>query len=101
MLLGQWVQGAESSFGSVPGGDEDEDAGGEQMQGFGVQQLATQLAAKGGIGIARLVEKALVKASVQQSSGGTAPDIHDAASDLYRARSGAAAMTAYAAGEKP
>jgi len=63
VLLGQWLQNAESSFGSVPGGDDDADSCGEQMQGFATQSLAGQLTASGGIGIARLVEGALLKAS--------------------------------------
>jgi len=59
VLLGQWMKDAESSFGSVPGGDEDEDAAGEQMNGFGMQYLASQIVKAGGIGIAPMVEKAL------------------------------------------
>ena len=59
VLLGQWLQGAESSFGAVPGGDDDQDAGDEQMKGFAVQQLAKSFSDSGGIGIAALVSKAL------------------------------------------
>ncbi len=59
ILLGQWLQGAESSFGSVPGGENDSDAGDEQMKGFAVQQLAKSFSDSGGIGIAKLVLKAL------------------------------------------
>jgi Rod binding domain-containing protein len=62
VLLGQWLQSAEKSFGSVPGGSDEEDSGGEQMQSFAMQQLATAITASGGIGIARLVSQALAKA---------------------------------------
>ena len=62
VLLTQWLQAAESSFGSVPGGDDDQDSGGEQMKSFGVQQLATALSNAGGIGIAKMVSRALSKA---------------------------------------
>ena len=61
ILLGQWLQGAETSFGSVPGGDDDQDAGDEQMKGFGVQQLAKALSDAGGVGIAKIVAGALAQ----------------------------------------
>lgn len=61
ILLSQWLQGAESSFGSVPGADDDQDAGDEQMKSFGVQQLAKGLSDAGGIGIAAIVSKALAR----------------------------------------
>ncbi len=63
ILLGQWLQGAESSFGSVPGSEDDQDAGDDQMKGFSVQQLAKSLSASGGVGIAGLVSKALEKSA--------------------------------------
>ena len=62
VLLGQWLQSAEKSFASVPGSAQEEDAGGEQMMSFGLQQLATALANSGGLGIARLVERELMRA---------------------------------------
>ena len=63
VLLGQWLQSAEKSFGSVPGSDEEqEDAAGDQMLGFAMQQLAHSIAAHGGLGIAKLVEKGLAAA---------------------------------------
>lgn len=70
ILLSQWLQGAETSFGSVPGGDEDQDAGDEQMRGFAVQQLAQAFSEAGGIGIAKMVTKALLNNS-ESSTGGT------------------------------
>ena len=65
ILLGQWLKGAESSFGSVPGSEED-DAGGEQMKEFAMQHVATAITNSGGIGIARMVEKALAKQQASQ-----------------------------------
>lgn len=60
VLLGQWLKDAESSFGSVPGSEE-EDSGGEQMKDFAMQHVATDITNRGGIGIAPMVEKALAK----------------------------------------
>lgn len=60
VLLGQWLKDAESTFGSVPGSEED-DAGGEQMKEFAMQHLATEITDRGGVGIAPMVEKALAK----------------------------------------
>ncbi len=68
ILFGQWLGGAESSFGTVPGGEDDSDAGEEQMKGFAVQQLAKSFSDSGGVGIAKLVLKALDHAA--QKTGG-------------------------------
>ncbi len=62
ILLGSWLQGAEASFGSVPG-SEDEDEGGEQLKGIAVQQLATALAGAGGIGLGKLIAEHLQEAA--------------------------------------
>ena len=59
LLIGQWLQGAETSFGSVPGGEEDQDAGADQMKSFGIQQLAKAITDAGGFGIATLIAKHL------------------------------------------
>jgi Rod binding domain-containing protein len=60
MLLGSWLQQAEQSFATVPGADDDEDAAGrEQMMSLGVQSLSQALANSGGIGIAKMITKAL------------------------------------------
>jgi Rod binding domain-containing protein len=60
MLLGTWLQQAEKSFATVPGGDDaDQDVGRDQMMSFGVQSLATSMAASGGIGIGKMVAKAM------------------------------------------
>lgn len=71
VLLGQWLKDAESSFGTVPGSEED-DAGGEQMKDFAMQHVATEITDRGGIGIAPMVERALAKQespTVPQSGG--------------------------------
>jgi len=60
LLLGQWLKDAESTFGSVPGGEE-EDQGGEQMKEFAMQHMATEITNHGGIGIAPIIAKALAK----------------------------------------
>ena len=68
ILMGSWLKEAEQSFGSVPGGDDDHDAGGEQMMSLGIQSLATSLAASGGIGIAKMVATAM-HAAADKSTG--------------------------------
>ncbi len=65
ILLGSWLQQAEQSFGSLPGGDDDEDAdaGKDQLQGIAMQSLGSSMTAAGGIGIARMIAKQLHKAA--------------------------------------
>ncbi len=70
VLLGQWLQSAEKSFATVPGSEDSDDAGGEQMLSFAMQQFAHAIASKGGLGIARIVQKGLEHAA---ASGGHAP----------------------------
>ena len=69
VLLGQWLKDAESTFGSVPGNEED-DAGGEQMKEFAMQHVATEITNRGGIGIAPMVERALAKQAAQSGGEG-------------------------------
>jgi len=59
ILVGSWLQQAEQSFATVPGVDDDQDPGGQQMMSLGVQQLATSMAASGGIGIGKMIAKAM------------------------------------------
>jgi Rod binding domain-containing protein len=61
ILLGNWLQSAQSSFATVPGGDEDDDgsSGKDQFQGIAMQALATSLTAHGGIGIAKMISEHL------------------------------------------
>jgi Rod binding domain-containing protein len=60
MLLSTWLQQAESSMATVPGAEDDEDAGArQQMMSLGVQSLSNSMAASGGIGIGKMIAKAL------------------------------------------
>src|ERR1700679_2196575 len=61
ILVGSWLQQAEQSFASVPGADDDDDKDvtRDQVMSFGVQSLSTSLAASGGIGIGKMVAKAM------------------------------------------
>jgi Rod binding domain-containing protein len=64
ILLGTWLQQAEQSFGSLPGGDDDDDAdsGKDQFQGMAMQSLGASMTAAGGIGIAKMISKQLHRA---------------------------------------
>jgi Rod binding domain-containing protein len=64
LLLGTWLQQAEESFASLPGGDDDDDAdaGKSQFQGIAMQSLASSMTADGGIGIAKMIAANLHKA---------------------------------------
>ena len=59
VLVGSWLQQAEKSFGTVPGADDGQDVGRDSMMSMGVQTLATSMAASGGIGIGKMVAKAM------------------------------------------
>lgn len=60
MLLSTWLQKAEESMATVPGADDGEDSSGrEQMMGLATQQMASSMAATGGIGIAKMIAKAM------------------------------------------
>jgi Rod binding domain-containing protein len=61
MLLSSWLQQAEKSFATVAGADDDNQdaAGGDQMMSLGVQSLAESMAASGGIGIGKMIAKAM------------------------------------------
>jgi Rod binding domain-containing protein len=86
VLLGQWLQGAENSFGSMPG-EQDDDAGDSQMREFATQHLATELARSGGIGIAKIVEGALIK-SAGMNVAATESSQHAAAAGVVYRNSG-------------
>src|ERR1700749_538452 len=64
ILLSSWLQKAEESFASLPGGDDDEDAdaGKEQLQAIAMQSLGASMTAAGGIGIAKMISRQLHKA---------------------------------------
>jgi Rod binding domain-containing protein len=73
ILLGSWLQQAEQSFGSLPGGDDDgdADAGKEQFQGMAMQSLGNSMTAAGGIGIAKMISRQLHKAADLQGAATT------------------------------
>jgi Rod binding domain-containing protein len=70
ILLASWLQQAEKSFATVPGGDEDEDSdpGKGQFQGYAMQAVATALTNAGGIGIAPMLSKALTKQNLESKA---------------------------------
>jgi Rod binding domain-containing protein len=70
ILVGSWLQQAEQSFATVPGADDDQDPGGEQMMSLGVQQLATAMAANGGLGIGKMIAKAMHHNADLANAGG-------------------------------
>lgn len=59
LLLGSWLQQAEHSFASVPGGDDGDDSQRDQVMSFGVQSLSTYLAGTGKFGIAQMIAKSM------------------------------------------
>jgi Rod binding domain-containing protein len=60
VLVGSWLQQAEQSFATVPGAEDDgESDQRDQVMSFGVQSLATSLAASGGLGIGKMIAKAM------------------------------------------
>jgi Rod binding domain-containing protein len=60
VLVGSWLQQAEQTFATIPGADDDnQDVGKDSMMSFGVQSLATSLAASGGLGIGKMIAKAM------------------------------------------
>jgi Rod binding domain-containing protein len=71
ILIGTWLKDAEQSLGSVPGGDDNQDSGGEQMMSLGVQSLATSMAASGGLGIGKMIAKAMHATQDQLNSQAT------------------------------
>ncbi len=90
ILLGQWLEATESSFGQAPGSEE-EDAASDQVRGFAVQQLAKGMSDLGGVGIAQIVASALSKTPAVSGANGsmalgtastrTAPGRRDQAAD--------------------
>jgi Rod binding domain-containing protein len=74
ILVGSWLQQAEQSFATVPGADDDQDPGGEQMMSLGVQQLATAMAANGGLGIGKMIAKAMHH-NAELANPGSAPTL--------------------------
>ncbi len=62
VLMSHWLEQAEKSFATVPGGDSDTDpsSGHDQFQSIAMQAVATAMSGHaGGLGIARMVAKNL------------------------------------------
>jgi len=61
ILLGHWLEEAQESLASAPGGsgDDDDDPTRIQFQGLGMQSLATAITQSGGIGIAAMITRQL------------------------------------------
>ena len=71
ILLTSWLQGAEKSFATVPGGDGegDDDTSKDQFQGIAMQALGGSLTASGGIGIAKMIAEHLRSAAGKEAAG--------------------------------
>jgi len=76
ILLGEWLQQAEKSFGTVPGSDPDKDAdpGHDQFQSIGCEYLAGALSKAGGIGLAKMITKHLNAVAEAQPKAAGAGD---------------------------
>jgi Rod binding domain-containing protein len=68
MLLGTWLQQAENSFASVPGGDDEDDSQRDQIMGFGVQSLSGFLAQSGKFGLGSMIEHAMERMADKQAA---------------------------------
>jgi Rod binding domain-containing protein len=77
VLLGSWLQQAEASFATLPGGDAEVDSGRDQFMSLGVQSLSTSIAGKGGIGIGKMIAAAMHKTAEKAGIefDGTAADL--------------------------
>jgi Rod binding domain-containing protein len=67
-LMSHWLDQAEQSFATVPGGDKDQDAdpGHDQFQAMAMQAVATAMSGhRGGLGIASMVAKHLEAAQAK------------------------------------
>jgi Rod binding domain-containing protein len=69
ILVGSWLQQAYQSFATVPGADDDnQDVARGQVMSFGVQALSTSMAASGGIGIGKMIAKAMHAAADKETA---------------------------------
>jgi Rod binding domain-containing protein len=75
LLLGSWLQQAEHSFASVPGGDDGDDSQRDQVMSFGVQSLATFMAGSGKFGIAEMVAKAMEQRADKAGQAASDPSL--------------------------
>ena len=81
ILVGSWLQQAEQSFATLPGAEDDQDPGHDSMMSLGVQTLSTSMTASGGIGIAKMIAKAMHvqadRANAQSAASGSQTANHD------------------------
>ena len=97
ILLGHWLEEAQESLASAPGGDEDDDSDPArfQLQGLGMQSLATAITNSGGIGLASLISRQLHRLDAEalgslEPQGMKTPDIPG------RGRAGATGIRSFA-----
>lgn len=73
ILVGNWLQQAEQSFATLPGTDDDDgdqDVASGNIMSFGVEALSKSLAASGGIGIGKMIAKAMHAAEEKTKTQG-------------------------------
>ena len=66
ILLSSWLESAEKSFATVPGGDADDenkDPGKDQFQSYAMKAVASALTKAGGIGLTAMIASGLYKAA--------------------------------------
>jgi hypothetical protein len=73
ILVDSWLQEAQQSFATVPGADEDKDAGDDQMMSFGIQSLGNSLAAKGIFGIGKMISQSMHTTVDKEKAQAAAP----------------------------
>jgi len=78
VLIGQWLEQAEKSFATVPGGDPDNqtDPGHDQFQGIAMQSLAQHLTQADGLGIAHMISQSLEKTAEKNDQMTSAAEGH-------------------------
>jgi Rod binding domain-containing protein len=78
VLLGQWLEQAEKSFATVPGGDpnQETDPGHDQLQSIALQSLASNLTKSGGLGIASMIVKHLTNDGDQTPEPASVNGLH-------------------------
>ena len=75
LLIGKWLEAAETSLATVPGGtDAQNDETAKQYSSLAIQALAGNISSSGGIGIARMLEKSLIRQVGIDSKGLTSTE---------------------------
>ena len=78
ILVGQWLEQAEKSFATIPGGNPDDEnvAGHDELMSVAVQSLSEGLSRAGGLGLSKLIAKGLTglaESRLQASGAEVAP----------------------------